>query len=86
MGVKPKDVEPTERPICACGKPATHQVQLSVRRLELQGDRTHLYWGTSYQGAHTSIETVVCDDCVRSKINVTLSVDATVEKAKPTVF
>lgn len=75
-----------ERPLCGCGKnPATHQVSLVVRRLELDresGVRSRAYWTTGYRAAHTSIEAAVCDDCLASKINVAVAVDATLAHAK----
>lgn len=77
---KSGDVPP--RPLCGCGKDATHAVSVSVRRLEVD----QRSWQASYRNAHTNIETVVCDDCVRSKVNVTLAVSATVEKAKDALY
>ena len=83
----PEDEVP--RPLCGCGKhPATHQVKLSVQRLELDresGVRSRPYWSASFRGAHTNIEALVCDECLSSKINLTVAVDATVEKAKPVI-
>ncbi|KKM87273.1 hypothetical protein LCGC14_1270560 [marine sediment metagenome] len=89
-GVSAKQRLPLEdtvpRPLCGCGKnEATHQVTLTVRRLVLDreaGARTNAYWTGSYRSAHTSIEAIVCDDCLASKINVAIAVDATLAQAK----
>jgi hypothetical protein len=60
-------------------------VSLSVRRLELDRDAGKLFWTPSFRGGHTGVEALICDECLRSKINVTLAVAATVEKAKPAI-
>lgn len=75
------------RPLCGCGKnSATHSVHLAVRRLTLDresGVRSEPYWTAAWKGApHTSIETLVCDDCLGSRINVAIAVDATMVQAK----
>jgi len=74
------------RPLCGCGKhPATHQVHLTVQRLVLEresGVHSEPYWAPSYRPAHTSITSMVCDECLGSRINVTVAVDATMAKAK----
>ena len=80
------EADAPERPLCGCGKNlATHQVTLTVRRLVLDreaGARTKAYWTARYLGAHTSIEAVVCDDCLAGKIHVAIAVDATLAQAK----
>ena len=89
MAQRRKKIDETDapdRPLCGCGKSlATHQVTLTVRRLVLDreaGARTKAYWSASYHSAHTSIEAVVCDDCLSGKINVSVAVDATLANAK----
>lgn len=82
-----QDDETTPRPLCGCGKyRATHQVQLTVRRLMLDRDagaHSSPYWAASWKGAaHTSIEALVCDECLGSRINVAVAVDATMAQAK----
>jgi hypothetical protein len=75
-----------DRPLCGCGKhPATHQVELTVRRLELDRDKgvsSRPYWTPSYRTVVTSIASVVCDECLAGKINVAVVVDATMAQAK----
>ena len=73
------------RPLCSCGASATHVVRLTVQRLELErqaGVNERAYWTGGFRGLHTSIETVVCDECFASKINVAVDVDATMAQAK----
>ena len=87
QGPSLKDLEAEHpRPLCGCGKhPATHQVSLTVQRLQLDRDagvRSQPYWTASYRSAQTSITALVCDECLASKINVAVVVDATVAKAK----
>lgn len=74
------------RPLCGCGKnPATHQVELTVRRLELdreKGVSSQPYWTPTYRTTVTSITSMVCDECLGSRINVAVAVDATMAEAK----
>lgn len=82
--IPPEDEVP--RPLCGCGKhPATHQVELTVRRLELDRDKgvsSRPYWTPSYRTVVTSIASVACDECLAGKINVAVVVDATMAQAK----
>lgn len=85
-----RDVEDeVPRPPCGCGKPATHQIKLEVRRLELDreaGVRTKPYWTPTFRGAHTGVEALVCDGCLQDHVHVELKIDASVEKAKPSAI
>jgi hypothetical protein len=77
------DESEVPRPACGCGKPATHQVALAVRPLELDRDAgaySRTYWRPDFRNATHTIEAVICAECLGSKINVSVAVAATVEK------
>jgi hypothetical protein len=74
-------------PPCACGKPGTCQVEITVRRLALDreaGAYSTPYWTASFKGTVASVSAIICDDCYRRDVRVTLAVSAAVEKARPT--
>jgi hypothetical protein len=76
--------EDVPRPSCGCGSPATHQIDITVRRLVLDRDAgpyTAPYWTPSYKATSQSVSAMVCEGCHRRDINITLSVSAAVEKA-----
>jgi hypothetical protein len=76
--------EDIPRPPCACGKPATCQIDINVRRLKLERDsgaHSELYWRASYHDTVASILALVCDNCYNNNIKVTVTAAASVEKA-----
>ena len=86
MPRKIADRDDPPRPPCACGNPATAQVEVIVRRLMLERDsgaRSEAYWMPSYRNTTTNVTAVICDTCVTNHVKISLAVSATVDKAKP---
>lgn len=76
------DVPP---PNCSCGKPATHEMELTVRRLELQreaGVHSMPYWTAAYRGTVHHISAVLCSDCLARDVKVSASVSASMRNAE----
>ena len=76
-------VEPP-RPLCACGSPGAFQVQIDVQELVLDRDSgisARAYWTAKYRTG-TRIETIMCQSCVRSSVQIQVVATAKVEKAR----
>jgi hypothetical protein len=74
----PSLLDPPARPTCACGKPAEHEVALTVKTLELQ----NRYWTASYQTVTTEIRSMICSDCLSKNIIIQFTAKATMTQAK----
>lgn len=73
------------RPDCSCGQPATHEVDVNVRRLDLTreaGVHSVPYWTPSFRSQTVHVSALVCATCVKNHVRISLDVSASVEKAK----
>ena len=70
----------TPRPPCsACGEPATTEVSVASRRLQLERDsgvQSRPYWRATYSN-ETEIRTIMCDACVRKNVSIDFTASAT---------
>lgn len=81
---KSKDRPDPPRPLCMCGAPGAFQVQIDVQELMLDRDAgisARPYWTAKYRTG-TRIEAIMCQDCVRSNVQLQVVATAKVEKAK----
>ena len=71
------------RPLCMCGSPGAFQVQIEVQELRLERDAgiaSRPYWTAKYRTG-TKIESIMCQKCVRSNVQLQIVATAKVEKA-----
>jgi hypothetical protein len=71
------------RPLCMCGSPGTFLVQIDVQELVLDRDAgisSRPYWSAKYRTG-TRIESIMCQKCVRSNVQLQVSAVAKLEKA-----
>ncbi len=81
---KTKDQLEPARPLCMCGSPGAFLVQIDVQELTLDRDAgigSRPYWSPKYRSG-TRIESIMCQACVRSNVQLQVSAVAKVEKAK----
>ena len=79
-----KNLPEPARPLCACGSPGSFQVQIDVQELVLDRDAgiaSRAYWTAKYRTG-TRIETIMCQGCVRSSVQIQVDATAKVEKAR----
>ena len=84
MTKKLKNVPEPARPLCMCGQPGAFQVQIDVQELVLDRDAgisSRPYWTAKYRTG-TRIESIMCQGCVRSNVQVQVVASAKVEKGK----
>jgi hypothetical protein len=85
MTKKPKTlVDPPPRPLCMCGGPGAFKVEIDVQELVLDreaGISSRPYWSAKYRTG-TRIESIMCQSCVRSNVQVQVVASAKLEKAK----
>lgn len=71
------------RPLCMCGDPGSFQVQIDVQELVLDraaGMSSRPYWSAKYHTG-TRIESIMCQKCVRSNVQIQIAANAKLEKA-----
>lgn len=82
----PKNVEDTPRSRCTqCSGDATCQMELTVRQLSLErraGIASEAYWLPSYDRTVSQITALLCAECVKRNVTVSIRVDATIERGK----
>jgi len=81
---KRKDIPEPARPTCMCGNPGAFQVQIEVTELVLDRDAgisARPYWTPKYRTG-TRIESIMCQGCVRSNVQIQVTASAKVDKAK----
>ena len=79
-----KNLPEPPRPLCMCGDPGAFQVQIDVQELILDRDAgisARPYWTAKYRTG-TRIESIMCQTCVRSNVQVQIVASAKVEKVK----
>ena len=79
-----KDQPEPARPLCMCGSPGAFQVQIEVQELMLERDAgisSRPYWTAKYRTG-TKIESIMCQACVRSSVQIQVVATAKVEKAR----
>jgi hypothetical protein len=67
-----------------CGAPGAFQVQIDVQELILDRDAgisSRPYWTAKYRTG-TRIESIMCQTCVRSNVQVQVVASAKIEKGK----
>jgi len=67
-----------------CGNPGAFQVQIDVQELVLDRDAgisARPYWTAKYRTG-TRIESIMCQTCVRSNVQIHVTASAKVDKAK----
>lgn len=79
-----KDRPEPARPLCMCGSPGAFQIQIDVQELVLDreaGIAARPYWTAKYRTG-TRIEAIMCQQCVRSNVQLQVVATAKVEKAR----
>jgi len=79
-----KDQPEPARPLCMCGSPGAFLVQIDVQQLVLDreaGISSRPYWSAKYRTG-TRIESIMCQACVRSNVQLQVVATAKVEKAR----
>ena len=82
--MKTKDRPEPARPLCACGSPGAFLVEIDIQELVLDRDAgisSRPYWKTGYRTG-TKIESIMCQKCVQSNVQLQISATAKVEKAR----
>ena len=82
MKKAPREKIDPPRPLCMCGEPGAFQVQIDVQELVLDreaGISSRPYWTAKYRTG-TRIESIMCQKCVRSNVNVQVVASAKVER------
>ncbi len=78
-----KDQPEPARPLCMCGSPGAFLVQIEVQELVLDRDAgisARPYWSAKYRTG-TKIESIMCQKCVRSNVQLQVVATAKIEKA-----
>lgn len=78
-----KNLPEPARPLCMCGSPGAFLVQIDVQELVLDreaGISSRPHWTAKYRTG-TRIESIVCQKCVRSNVQLQVVATAKVEKA-----
>ncbi len=79
-----KDRPDPARPLCMCGSPGAFLVTIDVQELVLDRDAgmsSRPYWTAKYRTG-TRIESIMCQGCVRSNVQLQVVATAKLEKAK----